>query len=183
VDITVIVSLVASVLVAIFASVTAPLILAHRTEKMHIADREADWEHQEEVARRAAKVAADLIASQKITADLAERTAAQTNTKLDQLDLQTKRIHTLVNSDMTAARQAQLDQARASVAILQRVIALARHRGVDPEPQDLMDLDDAQASVANLEIILADRMTQMRAVEAEQQVHPITDDPETGGGE
>jgi hypothetical protein len=203
-------------LVAVFTSVTAPLILAHRTEKMHREDREADWarqdraarlllEKQDEQAAAAAKAATDLAASQKEVADQAAQAASllvdaqaetirrsdqvaelaaerdgQVTKKLDLIDAQAKRIHTLVNSDMTAARQGQLDQTRAMIvqtktmiAVLTKVVQLAESRGQKPDPEDVRELSAAQEALDSseerahdLEQILADRMHQMQKVEA-----------------
>jgi hypothetical protein len=191
VDIALIASITSATVLAIGSSITAPAILLHRTEKMHKQDREAEWARQDQAA-------ADLIASQKVIADkaaeaaelllasnresiqrtdevarVAEATASRTDAKLDQLDLQTKRIHILVNSDMTAARQAQLDQARIMVLTLERVIRLAKDRGQDPDPRDVEELTEARENISNLEGILADRLSQMRQVEAEQIINPI----------
>ena len=59
--------------VAIFTSVTAPLLIAHRTERMHRDDREADWARQDEVAAKAAEAANELLSSQRrIAAQAAE---------------------------------------------------------------------------------------------------------------
>ncbi len=203
-DPAVIATLVVSIVVAIFASITAPLILAHRTERMHREDRLSDYERQDKVAAAAAKAAEDLRISQKAIADQAaeaarllleaqqesiERTdevarvaaaeAVKANAKLDQIDLQAKRIHTLVNSDMTAARQSELDQSRAMGVVLRRVIDLAVSTpGVEPDPRDITALRATDTRISELEAILADRLAQMRIVEADAAENPIAE----GGG-
>jgi len=154
VDPAVVVTLVVSVAGVIFASITAPLILAHRTERMHREDQLADYKRQDEVAREA-KAAA--IAAQQ-AADKAQR-------QLESIGVQTQRIHTLVNSDMTAARQEELDQAEALIVALQRVIRLAREKGVQPEPSDVDQLQRTRARRDQLEQILADRLEQFKQTE------------------
>lgn len=153
-DPAVVVTLVVSVAGVIFASITAPLILAHRTERMHREDQLADYKRQDEVAREA-KAAA--IAAQQ-AADKAQR-------QLESIGVQTQRIHTLVNSDMTAARQEELDQAEALIVALQRVIRLAREKGVQPEPSDVDQLQRTRARRDQLEQILADRLEQFKQTE------------------
>src|SRR5580692_9183529 len=74
-DIGVIIAIVVSIVTAVFASITAPLILANRTERMHREDRLADYERQDKVARAAEQTATDLIASQKKIADQAAEAA------------------------------------------------------------------------------------------------------------
>lgn len=217
---TTLVSLIAVICVAVFSSVTAPLILAHRTEKMHREDRQADWDRQdraaalllakqEEQAAATEKARVDLAASQKRIADQAATAAqllaeAQAETirrsdevaalaaerddlmtaRLAQIDAQAKRIHTLVNSDMTAARQSERDQTEAMVVVLRKVITLAEDRGLVPEPLDVQALQTAERRVAELDQILADRMTQMRAVEAEaDRPGAVHLEPDAGEGQ
>jgi hypothetical protein len=180
------------ILVAVFTSITAPLILSSRAQKMRRTDRQAEWDRQDEkdrirkadadkVATVAAKAASDLVASQKRIADQAaeaarllvvnnELVAASTRSldiKLDQNLAQSKRIHTLVNSDMTAARQSELDQTRAIVVVLERVISMDRSRGTVPDHKDVEALEAATQRISELEAILADRLAQMREVEAD----------------
>lgn len=164
--------LVITILVAIFASVTAPLILAYRTERMHREDRQADYARQDEVAERAASASTALLKEQRLIASGTK----EANGKLDHLDLQTKRIHTLVNSDMTAARQSELDQTRAMAAVLRRVIAVATAaKEQEPDPADVEALERAEKRIEELRAILADRLHQAREVEAEQEKNPIED--------
>jgi hypothetical protein len=159
----------------------------------------------EDVAAKAAKAASDLVKSQAAIARAAEATRLQaaeaarllvrnndraaaaaeaTNSKLDQLDLQTKRIHTLVNSDMTAARQSELDQTRAMTVVLRRVISLAQNTpGAEPDERDVQALEAASLRIADLEAILADRMQQMRIVEAQAAVAAQTGGPQIAGEE
>jgi hypothetical protein len=53
-------AIIVPVCAAIFASITAPLILAHRTEKLHREDRAEDYRRQDEVASRV-QAAADAL--------------------------------------------------------------------------------------------------------------------------
>ncbi len=208
----VILVLVVSILTAVFASITAPLILSHRTERMHREDQLEQYRREDEVAKRAQETAASLMAQQQQSATaaatlvrqvaeqaaeaaaklqaaqresikrtdevarLAAQAAQKADAKLDQIDLQAKRIHTLVNSDMTAARQSELDQTREMVIVLRRVIDLANMRKVPPDPKDVTALENAILRVTDLEGVLADRLAQMRLVEAEQEINPIPPD-------
>lgn len=95
---------------------------------------------------------------QRAAAARAAAAAAVTDGKLNQ-------IHTLVNSDMTAARQSELDQTRAMVIILKRVLALAAARGEKPNIADVAALERTQDRVEELEQILADRLSQFRLAE------------------
>jgi hypothetical protein len=163
VDPAVVVTLVVSVAGVIFASVTAPLILAHRTERIHRADQLADYQRQDLVAQ----AARDATVAAQQAARTAQDQAQDASVKLDDLSAQTQRIHTLVNSDMTAARQEELDQAESLIVVLQRVIQLDRDKGVMPDPADVDMLTRTQHRRDQLEQILADRMTQFRRSEQE----------------
>jgi hypothetical protein len=182
-------------IIAFFTSITAPLILSYRIQAHRRAERLDDRKYEEsrenkrqaaaeEVAARAAIAAKDLAESQKRIADQAAEAARllvannirieaaekEQMAKLVQIDLQAKRIHTLVNSDMTAARQSELDQTRAIVTVLKRVIAMDESRHIEPDEKDVLALAAAERRVSDLEAILADRMNQMREVEAEANI-------------
>jgi hypothetical protein len=192
VDPTSIVVAAVSLIGVLAVGVLAPAWLLSRTEKIHREDREADWERQDKVAEKAAKAAEDLATSQKKIADQAAVAAqllvdAQAETirrtnevaaaaaerdsqvalQLSRIDAQAQRIHTLVNSDMTAARQSERDQTIAMTAVLRKVIALAESRGQVPDETDIQALAAAERRVTELDQILADRLAQMRVVEAE----------------
>jgi hypothetical protein len=191
VDPTIVVAAV-SLIGVLAVGVLAPAWLLSRTEKIHREDREADWARQDKVAEKAAKAAEDLATSQKKIADQAAVAAqllvdAQAETirrtnevaaaaaerdsqvalQLSKIDAQAQRIHTLVNSDMTAARQSERDQTIAMTAVLRKVIALAESRGQVPDKTDIQALAAAERRVTELDQILADRLAQMRVVEAE----------------
>jgi hypothetical protein len=180
--------------IAVFTSVTAPLILAHRTERMHRDDQlevyrredkvaaaakaaaDAQLEHQvaaasaaaaqvQGVADQAAIAATRLEAAQKETiarTNEVARTAAEAN---DRAERKLDQIHALVNSDMTAARQSELDQVRVLARVLERIISMT---GAIPDPADVEALQWARDRASELEMILADRLVQFHQMEAEQ---------------
>jgi hypothetical protein len=166
-DPTVIVTLALAVVTSIFASITAPLILAHRTERMHREDQLADYQRQDKVAREAKEAASLVAAELQKSTEAAQENARVSQEKLDDLSAQTQRIHTLVNSDMTAARQEELDQAESLIVVLQRVIKLAKGKGLMPDPADTDALERTQRRRDQLELILADRLAQFHASEVE----------------
>lgn len=153
-----------TILVAIFASVTAPLILAWRTEVMHRQDRLADYARQDKVAVAAARAAVELATSQKRIADQASEaarlllganervahTALQTSEKLDV-------IHDLVNSNMTAAIQSELDATVRELAMMKEVVELNRAAGREPSVETLAAIEATKNKIAELTAVLADR--------------------------
>jgi len=175
-DIGVVIAIVVSILTAVFASITAPLILAHRTERMHREDRLADYERQDKVARAAEQTATDLIASQKRIADQAAeaarllldanervaKTAQVTNGKLDV-------IHTLVNSNMTAAMQAEYDATVRELAMMREVLALKEAAGGSPGPESEAAIAATEAKLAQLAAALEDRAQAAARVGADRR--------------
>jgi len=140
------------VLVAVFV-----FFLVRHTAKVFHQDQLTSWARQDEVA------AAALLAAQD-----AARQAENSSRKLD-------RIHTLVNSDMTAARQGELDQTRAMAAIQERVVRATTAAAGKPDPVDVQALQRTRARIAELEAILADRLAQFREVEIEESRRPIAE--------
>ncbi len=181
-------------MVALFTSITAPVLLVFLTGKQRRADDERaaerrhtekveDWARQdavaarlleaqaasaakaEEVARKAAEAAELLLGAQTesiVRTDEVARIAAEAQASTEARLVE---IHGLVNSDMTAARQGQLDQAKMTLVTLRRVVDLGQERGIKPTDADLADIAAAEASIKDLELILADRLAALHANE------------------
>jgi hypothetical protein len=129
-------------------------------------EKREDWARQDAVAEQAAKAAKLLLdaqAAQKARTDQVAKVAAQQSASVA---LQLQDIHTLVNSDMTAARQELLDQTRILLGIYERTIQADKDAGRTPRPEDVEALSDARAKVEELNAILADRLAQQKIVEA-----------------
>lgn len=142
--------------IAVFTAVTAPLLLTYMTSRIRAEERRLDYERQDKIAERVAEVA-------RVTAESADHVTE----KLNKISNQAAQIHTLVNSDMTAARQAELDATRVVLRVLKRVVRTSLDKGVRPDQPDLDAIDDATARISELEQILADRMLQFRKAEDE----------------
>lgn len=126
------------------AALLTYVFLSSRT---HNQEREIDQLRQDSVAANVAEVASVAAASAgSITAKLAQ-------------------IHILVNSDMTAARQAELDQARLMLTAVRRVVQITTSGGDRANPADLKVIEDTVAHIGDLERILADRLAQFRESE------------------
>jgi hypothetical protein len=79
-----------------------------------------------------------------------------------------KVIHTLVNSNMTAAMQAELDATIRELAMMQEVIDIKRSVGQEPSPASLAALQRTEERVGELRATLQDRF-KAGLVAAEQQ--------------
>jgi len=121
-------------------------------------DKKEDWAREDAVAAQAAEAARLLLAENKKVA----ATAAVTNNKLDI-------IHTLVNSNMTAAMQAEYDATVREIAMMKEVIALNQAAGREPSPEAIGAIEATQTKINELQAALADRLKQAEVVEQQQQ--------------
>lgn len=146
----VIISLVSSAVLAIFASITAPMILAWRTAVMAREDREADWARQDKIAAEAKAASENVTAQLQAAEEHASAAEEKTHEKLDI-------IHVLVNSNMDAAMQAELDAVRRELAMTREVVALTRAAGREPTVKLLGAIEAAELRITTLEAQLAER--------------------------
>jgi flagellar biosynthesis GTPase FlhF len=149
------------IIIAVIATIISPLILSWATGRQRRKEKVQDWAREDEVARRAQVAADNLLAGQTEATRQAKKAAAATKSAL-------KEIHTLVNSDMTAARQSELTQTRALLVLMQAQ--------TDPTESDIAAMDAQEIRVAELENILADRLDAQRKVEMETKLaEEVTD--------
>jgi D-alanyl-D-alanine carboxypeptidase/D-alanyl-D-alanine-endopeptidase (penicillin-binding protein 4) len=113
---------------------------------------------QEEAATERAEVAAT-----------AAEVAANVDHKMTELGQLTEKVHKLVNSDMTAARLDQKNEAVGRLKTLERIVAIDEAAGRTPAVADLEEIEATRAKIEELTAILADRLIQQRAVEAQSQ--------------
>lgn len=151
-----VVTLIISASIAIFASVTAPLLLIYVTGRQKAIDRAADWARQDAVAAKAQE-AADRLLIQN------ERVAKSTRKTQEQLDV----IHTLVNSDKTAAMQREADDAEARLILLLEINRLHVAAGNEPSAESLAAIKATEQKIEALNAELEDRYRQQRAIESQ----------------
>ena len=142
-----------AVIVAI-SSMFGPVLMAWVTYRVQRAQRLEDWARQDEVARRVEQVATHAAA------------AAQTTS--DKLDV----IHTLVNSNMTAALQSEFDAVTRELVMMKEVILLNRASGQEPSVDALAAITTTEAKIAELSSILTDRKTATDIASSHAQKEP-----------
>jgi len=104
-------------------------------------------------AQKAAKAAA-VVADHLIEANAnVAKTAQDQGKKLDQ-------IHTLVNSNLTAAMESELGAHSAALVLMQEIVDLKRLSGKSPTAQSLEAIKITSAKVAELRAQLDDRIKQ-----------------------
>ncbi len=90
--------------------------------------------------------------------------AAKTAVNNASVNMQLATIHHLVNSELTAARQAELDLTRLLVAALRRVVTFNEHAGLDTtKEQDEIDLGEGH--IKELRALLAERKVEQAKVD------------------
>lgn len=151
-----IISVTLGVILAVFSSITAPLILAHRTEKMHREDREAEYARQDEIARaKEAKLA------------LREKVTDQ------KLDI----IHKLVNSNLTNVMKSELSAVERELALLHEVAEMHRSNGREPTPEMRATIAATEQRVADLAQVIRDRDAAEKESNAQHGSYPPPEDP------
>jgi hypothetical protein len=178
-----IITITLGVILAIFSSITAPLILAHRTEKMHREDREAEYARQDEIARAAhdAVTVAGKAASDSRT--FAAETATKVKNQLDEakseaalvakdtnsrLDI----IHALVNSGLTSVMKAELAATQRELALLYEVCELHRSNGREPGAEMLLSIQLTEKKVTELTQTIQDREAAEDASDVRNGTYP-----------
>ena len=134
---------------AVIASCVAPLLLNRQANTQRVEKEQRDNKRQDEVAAKAAEAARLLLAAN-------ERVAADTQEVKVKLDV----IHTLVNSNMTAAMQAELDATIRELAMMREVIALNQAAGRQPSIGALAAVEATAEKIAELTATLEDRLKQ-----------------------
>jgi hypothetical protein len=124
---------------ALIVSIISPLLVARQTNRAARAAQIADWKREDEVAARL------------------KASVQETNGKLDV-------IHTLVNSNMTAAME---DALGSKVALL---VALRRMAGDVPTNSEQTLIDTTESEIAERRAELHDRRTQAALVLAHEKV-------------
>jgi hypothetical protein len=152
-------------IVVAVCSPIGPALVAWVQSRNRRAEKKQDYAREDAVAKQAAEAARLLVERQDAIAARATETAKllATNTAAvaesaqrtsDKLDV----IHVLVNSNMTAAMQAEFDATTREAAMIQEVMDLKRAAGTAPTVEALAALESARAKIAQLGATLADRL-------------------------
>lgn len=163
-------------LIAAIAAMMSPALLAFLSNNARRDEKREDYARQDKVAARAEKAASDLIASNKEVAEAARTAAIVTNGKLDV-------IHTLVNSNMTAAMQSELDAKLQNLALLREVSDLKKAAGENPSPEAQAVIAMTEQKIAELQAVLVDRLAQSKVADAQQKVAQQAASDATTNGE
>jgi hypothetical protein len=78
---------------------------------------------------------------------------------------QLSQIHTLVNSNMTAAMESELDARKSNLILLEETISLKRSAGAEPTGETMVLMSTAKNKIHELEAQLDDRLKQTKIAE------------------
>jgi hypothetical protein len=177
------------VVVAIFSAVTAPLFLMWWMNRQRRKDKEQDYaredkireedrERQDAIADQAAEAASLLLDSNaRVAAAAAVANARQAERgkelhhKLTKVGDTVDVVHTLVNSDKTAAMQAQLDSTERELVMMRENAELHKLLGRDPSAEALAAIKAAQVKIEELRAELTARHEQAAIAEQQMEAH------------
>lgn len=172
-------AVVASISAAITSTI-APILLGYFTYRQRRQEKRDEYERTdavaakaEEVAQQAAEAARLLIESNKEVATIARQAAAKTSAASAKTDGKLDEIHTLVNSNMTAAMQGELLATERELAMMAEVIDLKRAQGQQPTVEVLAALEVTKARVVELLTTLAERRAAQAKADAAAAAGPI----------
>jgi hypothetical protein len=154
---------------------------AQQAAKIKRDEKAQEWARQDEVAdrveaaaRQTAEAARLLLESQEATtaatkevARLAAESDAKVMAGLQILQEGNEKIHTLVNSDMTAARTAERDAVTLTLLALRRVQAMSAKLGLESSEEELEAIVRFEQRIVELDRILADRLAAQHRVDEE----------------
>jgi len=150
---------------AMVSSMVTPWILSYQRR----SEKEQDYKRQDEVATKAAKASEVLLESQQQLVHQNDSTAAlllKSNTKAEASakvqEAKLDQIHTLVNSNLTAAMQDQLDALKAMLVLLLETVDLkhAASPGAAPSKETVTTIAATKTKIAELSAQLEDRLKQ-----------------------
>jgi uncharacterized protein (DUF2342 family) len=130
---------VVAVFASVAAAVTASVILSIRNEQVHRIAFLADNARQDRSVSR--------------MVDANKRAAESTQATNEKLDV----IHALVNSNLTAVMQAELDATVRVLALLKEVAELRRAAGHEPSREGLDAITATELRISELRSVLTDR--------------------------
>jgi hypothetical protein len=163
-------------LIFVLGTIVTPLLVARQANKRQdaVAQRAAEAalalrEHDDQVAAQAAEAAALLLERQdEAAAHAAEaaRLLVESNERVAlaaaDADARTqgalREIHTLVNSNLTAAKQNELVATEALLLAKREVARLNRRAGLVIDPELVAEIDEIENRLVDMRVSLAERL-------------------------
>jgi hypothetical protein len=135
------------------------------------ADKEQDWARQDAVAEKLLASNAIVTTSAKkllASSELVVASASVTEERLKEIVIGQKQIHTLVNSNLTAAKQAQLEALEAKLIVQKEMADFRLDNGKPVDEEAKADMEATAIKIAELKAELNDRLQQTAQAETER---------------
>ena len=145
----------------LLVSIISPTVLLVLTWYFRRNEKRADWDREDVVAKKALEASlamTDAVERQTVSI---EEAAAVTGEKLVE-------IHDLVNSNLTASMQSERGEAEAALVLMEEMIVLHRAGGREPSVVTLAAVETKKAKIAELDVVLRDRLDQTAAAAAKE---------------
>lgn len=140
------------VLVSVFGIIAAivgiggSLLTGHAAANTVRDAKREDWKRQDEMAARAERSADRIVEVNERAVVIGEHNAGQ----LEQ-------VHTLVNSQMTAAKKGERDSVEVTLTLLREVAELRRASGQEPTARALATILATETKLADLNAVIVER--------------------------
>lgn len=154
---------------AVVCSIIAPVVIALVGNRDRRLARSEDWARQDVIAERAQQYADAQAARQTLIAERVAEVAAEAEKTSKLQTARLEQIHTLVNSNLTAALQDQLDTRKENLVLLRESMAVKQYSGIAPSLETLAVIETASARIAELEAQMKDRLKSTEEAEAKLQ--------------
>jgi len=138
-----------TILAIVITSILGPCVLMLLTGHQRSKEKQEDWRREDIVAEKAAEAAKLLLAENKKVA----ASAKEASGKLDA-------IHILVNSNMTAAMEAQLVALQGQLVVMNRLAKIE-----DPTVNEQAAINAVEKQIAELTATVRDRLAATTKVE------------------
>jgi hypothetical protein len=172
------------VIIALMATVVSPSLLAWFTNRQRRAEKQQDWDRQDEVARQQKE-------DEERKTEAAEEAARLNEERQDRIEKQAQEaarllvesnkaisdtagviigkvddVHDLVNSDLTKAKESDLSAERGKLVMMKEIVRLNQEAGRDPSAETLGEIEFSQHKINETDI--AHRKEQTELVEDHQ---------------
>ena len=147
----------------------SPVILAWLTGRQNTAMRRDQYAREDEISSRTAEAARLLlVANERVAAstaatnkkiDTTNETLATANENLGKIKSLSETIHALVNSNLTASKQAELDATKHTLSVMREMLDIKKAIGIEPTPEVLSEISGTEKRISALTAEMADRLS------------------------
>lgn len=158
---------VVAIITGMVTGVFGPWIMARQINRTRSAEKQEDWSRQDEVAKRAESTARKMLERQDAATEALEASTRSSMIARQQTHSQLVAIHGLVNSNLTAALQADLDSTHRELAALMEIVEMRHSAGQSASAETTAAVTRAKTRARELEKIMNERREQDQVAKAQ----------------